>query len=56
MKGRTIGGRVLQVIYVLRRPEEIDMFLLSATDKAALEANERAAQVIHARELRRGEW
>ena len=55
VKGRTLGGRMIQVIYVLRQPEEVDLMLLSSEDKLALEQGERAVYVIHARELRPGE-
>lgn len=55
VKGRTQGGRMIQVLYVLRASEEIDLTLLTLADKLALEQGERAAYVIHARELRAGE-
>jgi uncharacterized DUF497 family protein len=55
VKGRTVGRRLIQVIYVLRDAEEIDPNLLSPADRIALEKGEKAVYVIHARELRRGE-
>jgi uncharacterized DUF497 family protein len=55
VKGRTFGGRFIQVIYVLRAPEDIDPRLLLPPDRIALEQGEKAVYVIHARELRRGE-
>ena len=55
VKGRTSGGRALHVIYVLRAGDQIDVRLLNAADKAALEQGEQAVYVIHARPLRRGE-
>jgi hypothetical protein len=55
VKGRTVGGRMIQVVYVLRKPEDIEADLLSGQDKVALELGERATYVIHARELRAGE-
>ena len=55
VKGRTIGRRLIQVIYVTRKPEEIDPRLLFPADRLALQAGEQAVYVIHARELRRGE-
>jgi uncharacterized DUF497 family protein len=55
VKGRTMGGQHIQVIYLTRKPEEIDYGLLSPSDRLALEAGEQAVYVIHARELRRGE-
>jgi len=55
VKGRTIGGRPLQVIFVERPADQIDIGLLGVIEKAALERGEAATYVIHARELRRGE-
>jgi len=55
VKGRTRAGKLIQVIYVLRSPEEIDPNLLSPSDRIALEEGQQAVFVIHARELRRGE-
>ena len=55
VRGRTLGGRAIHVVYVIRRPEEIDIRLLTQSERVALEAGEAAAYVIHARELRRGE-
>jgi hypothetical protein len=53
--GRTAGNRLLQVIYVIRDPMDIDVRLLSADELSALEQGEAAAYVIHARPLRAGE-
>ncbi len=55
VKGRTITGRWIQVIYTRRAAEDIDMTLLSPLEQIALLEGEAAAYVIHARELRRGE-
>jgi len=55
VKGRTSAGRALHVIYVLRAEHEVEVRLLSAADKAALEEGEHAVYVTHARPLRRGE-
>jgi len=43
------------VIYVLREEEDIDPRLLTLSDRAALEAGDKAVYVIHARELKRKE-
>jgi uncharacterized DUF497 family protein len=55
VKGRTAENRRLQVIYVIRDPEAVDVTLLSSEEKLALEAGEEAVYVVHARPLRRGE-
>jgi uncharacterized DUF497 family protein len=55
VRGRTLGGRLIQVVYVIRTQEEIDPSLLTLADRVALEQGERAVYVIHARELRHGE-
>ncbi|QOV89500.1 hypothetical protein [Humisphaera borealis] len=55
VRGRTRGGRRLNVIFVFRPPESIDADLLSPEELLALEQGENAAYVIHARDLRSGE-
>jgi uncharacterized DUF497 family protein len=55
VKGSTIAGRKLQVIYVIRPPEMIDLRMLLVPERVRLEAGEPAAYVIHARNVRRGE-
>ena len=55
VKGRTRAGRLIQVIYVMRDARQIDIETLSLPEKVALEGNELAIYIIHARSLRRGE-
>jgi hypothetical protein len=55
VKGRTIAKRRLQVIFVVRKPEEIDLDLLDPIERIQLSEGEPAFYVIHARDVRRGE-
>jgi uncharacterized DUF497 family protein len=55
VKGRTLGGRWLQVIYVIRDAKEIDFSVLSLAEQLALAEGESAIYIIHARDLRAGE-
>jgi len=55
VKGRTRTGRLIQVIYLIREDDEIDIEPLSFPERLALELNEKAVYVIHARPLRAGE-
>ena len=55
VKGRTVAGRLIQVIYVEREDDEIGVERLSFEQRLAFEQNETAVYVIHARPLRRGE-
>lgn len=56
VKGRTSGKRMLHVIYVFRSAEDIDLDMLDPLDRIALLEGEPAVYVIHARDLRRGEF
>ncbi|HET6249779.1 MAG TPA: hypothetical protein VFE47_18965 [Tepidisphaeraceae bacterium] len=55
VRGRTRDGRMIQVIYVVRQIDEIDERNLSLEERVAVEQDESAIYVIHARPLRRGE-
>jgi uncharacterized DUF497 family protein len=56
VRGQTLSGRRLQVIYVRREPHEVDISLLSLAERIALMEGEALLYVIHARELRKGEY
>src|SRR5687768_14147033 len=55
VRGRTLGNRLLQVIYIKKAPSEIDISLLSRLEQIELLEGEAAIYIIHARDLRRGE-
>jgi hypothetical protein len=52
VKGPTIGGRWLQVIYVYRPASTVDIAMLSAMERLELLDGKSAAYIIHARDLR----
>ena len=49
--GPTETGRLLQVIFVLKAPDEIEFESLTADEWAGLDEDDRAVYVIHAMEL-----
>jgi uncharacterized DUF497 family protein len=55
VRGRTRAGRALNVIFVFRSPETVDVTKLSFADRVALECAEAVVYIIHARDLRSGE-
>jgi hypothetical protein len=55
VRGRTLGGRRLQVVWVRRYAEDIELGLLAPIDRVALLEGEPAVYIIHARDLRAGE-
>jgi len=55
VRGRTLGNRQLQVIYVKKNADEIEFSLLTKLEQVELLEGEAAVYVIHARDLRRGE-
>lgn len=55
VRGRTLGGRPIQAVYVLRRAHEIDARVLTLAEREALQQGEAAVYVVHARDLRPGE-
>ena len=55
VKGRTLGGRWLQVVFVHRGAEHVHLPLLLPSERLALIQGEHAVYVIHSRDIRRGE-
>ncbi len=55
VRGRTAQGRFLQVIFVYRSIESVDLGVLELHERLELIDKGEAAYVIHARELRAGE-
>jgi hypothetical protein len=55
IRGQTLAGRYLQVIYVARDPATIDPEELDLEDWIAVQSGAEVAQVIHARDLEHGE-
>lgn len=51
VRGQTASGRYLQVIFVFRSPSTLDYDSLSLDQLAAVEHDQPAVYVVHAREL-----